>query len=81
MRGRRGNIVPLASPDPTRELVRVLCCPKFGLTQDERGDLLAEYLSWCEPVIVPELPNVPACGDPSDMPFLQLALAGHVCIW
>ncbi len=72
-----GEIVPLASPETTRELVRVLCYPKFDLTEDEREDLLAEYLPWCETVIVSEPPDVPACRDPADMPFLQLALAGH----
>ena len=72
-----GDIVPLASPETTRELVRVLCYPKFGLTDDEREDLLAEYLPWCETVIVSEPPDVHACRDPADVPFLQLALAGH----
>ena len=72
-----GDVVPLASPDTTGELIRVLCYPKFGLTEDEREDLLAEYLPWCETVIVSEPPDVPACRDPADLPFLQLALAGH----
>ena len=72
-----GDIVPLASPETTRELVRVLCYPKFGLTEDEREDLLAEYLPWCETVIVSEPPDVPACRDMADLPSLQLALAGR----
>ena len=72
-----GDIVPLASHATTGELIRVLCYPKFGLTEDEREDLLAEYLPWCETVIVSEPPDVPACRDPADLPFLQLALAGH----
>ena len=72
-----GEIVPLASPETTRELVRVLCYPKFDLTEEEREDLLAEYLPWCETVLVSEPPDVPACRDPADVPFLQLALAGH----
>ena len=42
-----GDIEPLASPETTGELIRVLCYPKFGLTEDEREDLLAEYLPWC----------------------------------
>lgn len=69
-------IVLLASSDTTRELIRVLAYPKFRLTTDERDDLLADYLPWCETVDVSELPDTPACRDPSDRPFLELALAG-----
>ena len=58
--------MPLASPDTTRELVvRVLCYPEFGFTEDERGDLLADYLPCCETVIVSEPPEracVPRSG-------------------
>lgn len=71
------EIVPLASRDTTTELLRVLCYPKFGLTDDERQELLADYLPWCKTVIVTERLDMPACRDPSDLPFLALALAGH----
>ena len=50
--------------------------PKFRLTGDEREDLLADYLPWCETVIVSKPPAVPECRDFSDRPFLELALAG-----
>lgn len=69
-------VVPLASGDTTRELIRVLSYPKFGLTDDERDDLLADYLPWCETVAVSERPDTPDCRDPFDRAFLELALAG-----
>ena len=68
-------VVPLASHDTTSELIRVLHYPKFHLTADEREDLLAEYLPWCEAVTVSNPPAVPECRDPLDRPFLELALA------
>ncbi len=71
------EIVPLASHDTTTELLRVLCYPKFGLTDDEREDLLADYLPWCKTIIVSDPLAMPACRDPLDLPFLELALAGH----
>ena len=70
-------VVPLASRDTTAELIRVLSYPKFQLTADEREELLADYLPWCETVSVSEPPAVPACRDPFDRPFLELALVGH----
>ena len=70
-------VVPLASGDTTRELIRVLAYPKFRLTADERDDLLADYLPWCETVAVSERLDPPDCRDPADRPFLELALAGR----
>ena len=70
-------IRPLASRDTTAELLRVLHYPKFRLNGDEREDLLSDYLPWCETVIVSKPPAVPACRDPCDRPFLELALAGQ----
>ena len=69
------TVVPLASRETTRELIRVLSYPKFRLTDDERDDLLADYLPWCEAVVVPEGIETPNCRDPFDLPFLELALA------
>ncbi len=71
------DVVPLASRVTTTELIRVLHYPKFRLTADERGDLLAQYLPWCEAVDVSNAPAVPACRDPNDRPFLELALGGR----
>ena len=69
-------ILPLAGRDTTAELIRVLCYPKFRLTEDEREDLLADYLPWCETVIVSNPPTVPNCRDPFGRPSLELALVG-----
>ncbi|MDP6871899.1 MAG: putative toxin-antitoxin system toxin component, PIN family [Alphaproteobacteria bacterium] len=69
-----GAIVPLASRATTAELLRVLAYPKFQLSTDEREDLLADYLPWCETVTVDGPVTVPDCRDPHDRPFLELAI-------
>lgn len=69
------TLVPLASHDTTSELIRVLTYPKFRLSNDEREDLLADYLPWCETITISSPPDVPDCRDPLDRPFLELALA------
>ena len=71
---QKNAIRPLASRETTNELFRVLCYPKFGLSANERENLLIDYLSWCETVVVSNPPVVPQCRDPSDRPFLELAL-------
>jgi len=70
---RSGAIAPLASRDPTIELIRVLGYPKFGLTVGEREDLLGDYLAYAETVVISQPPAVPACRDPFDRAFLELA--------
>ena len=55
-------------------MLRVLTYPKFGLDNDDREHLLADYLPWCEPVTVLEAPVVPECRDPFNRPFHELAL-------
>ena len=72
-----GAIVPLAGGETTRELLRVLCYPKFRLTEVEREDALADYLPWCETMTVGAEVAVPDCRDPFDRPFLALALSGR----
>ncbi|MDE2874667.1 MAG: putative toxin-antitoxin system toxin component, PIN family [Gemmatimonadota bacterium] len=74
---RSGIIVPLASRETTTELIRVLCYPRFGLTPNEREDLLADHLPHCESVVVSTPPPIPDCRDPFDRPFLELAKAGQ----
>lgn len=69
---------PLASRDTTEELIRVLAYPKFKLTDEDREDLLGDYLPWCETVNVPAKTKVPDCRDPFDRPFLALAAAAKV---
>ncbi len=71
------HVCPLINRHSTRELIQVLDYPKFRLATDEQTDLVEEYLPWCEAVPDPEQPpEVPECRDPSDQPFLQLALTG-----
>ena len=59
-----------------QELVRVLAYPKFDLTKPEQDELLADYLPDVEAVrIAHPPPTVPQCRDPSDLPFMHLAVA------
>lgn len=75
---QRRRFVPLVSRATVGELIRVLGYPKFALTAQEREDLLSDYLPFCETVAIPSpLPPVPACRDPFDLPFLELAAAGR----
>lgn len=75
---RAGRVQPLVSRETATELLRVLTYPKFGLTAEERQDLLDDYLPCCETVAVPDPPPaVPQCRDPFDLPFLELALAAR----
>ena len=75
---QHGDLVPLASTETVNELLRVLAYPKFGLTQSEQDELLADYLPCAEIVRIPHPPLlVPACRDPQDQPFMQLAVAGQ----
>lgn len=71
------RIQPLVSRVTTAELIRVLAYPKFKLSPEEQRELLADTLPYCKTVRIPEPPpKTPACRDPFDAPFLQLALAG-----
>ena len=70
------RFTPLTSRPTAAELIRVLAYPKFKLTPEEQRYLLADYLPWTETFRVPKPPpGTPACRDPNDVPFLQLALA------
>ena len=72
-----GRFVPLASTATAHELVRVLAYPKFRLSAAEQHELLADVMPWMHVVEIPDPPPaVPACRDPHDAPFLQLAVAG-----
>jgi uncharacterized protein len=72
-----GRCEPLVSKATLGELIRVLGYPKFNLVADEQRELLADYLPYCRTVAIPaKAPRTPACRDPFDLPFLQLAIAG-----
>jgi putative PIN family toxin of toxin-antitoxin system len=75
---QRGLVLPLASTATAQELVRVLTYPKFRLSLQEQGELLADYLPYVKSVRIPQPPPpVPDCRDPMDAPFLHLAVAGR----
>lgn len=68
---------PLVSIVTAAELVRVLAYPKSKLAAEDQQELLADYLPYCLTVRMPaKPPATPACRDPFDLPFLQLAIAG-----
>ena len=73
---RAKRIVPLLSSATLGELARVLAYPKFRLTENQRDLMLADYVPWCEFVKIGKNENIPECRDPSDVPFLELALSG-----
>ncbi len=58
--------------------MRVLANPKFGLSQSEREDVLAEYLPFCTTFALVGEAQAPAVRDAADQHFLQLALAAKV---
>ena len=74
-------VQPLVSAQTTMELVRVLAYPKFRFSQEDREDLLSEYLPYARVVKPEERPSqiqrVTRCRDPFDDMFLELAQAGE----
>lgn len=72
------TVRPLVSRETAAELIRVLAYPKFRLTDTDREELLADYLPWCETVFISSSPAIPACRDPLDRPFLELAVFAQV---
>lgn len=75
---QKGDFLPLVSRSTVAELIRVLAYPKFRLDPQEQDELLADYLPFCQTVVIPEPPPAaPPCRDPHDLPFLQLAIAGQ----
>ncbi len=72
---REGGCTPLLSRTTAAELSRVLGYPKFRLSHDDRRELLAGYLPYCE--IVERIDTCPqVCRDEKDQPFFDLAQAG-----
>jgi uncharacterized protein len=72
---QEGACLPLLSQETASELTRVLAYPKFRLSQDDRHELLTEYLPFCEIVEPVESCEV-RCRDNKDQPFLDLAHCG-----
>ena len=74
---RTRSLVPLVSRETARELVTVLHYPKFELTDDDRVQLLGEYLPFTQTVDVPaDAGSRPRPADPADQMFLELAVVG-----
>jgi putative PIN family toxin of toxin-antitoxin system len=74
-RWRDGSCIPLTSKAAAAELNRVLSYPKFQLSQEDRFELLADYLPYCELVeVATKCPVI--CRDIKDQHFLDLALSG-----
>ena len=68
------RLIPLASRDTVSELLRVLAYPKFKLSPDEQGALLAEFLPFVETVKVETPPaGLPEIRDADNVIFLALA--------
>lgn len=66
--------------DPVRTVAAsvALAYPKFKLDAEQQGELLADYLPWCETVRISSPPPLtPGCRDVYDQPFLQLAVAAQ----
>lgn len=72
---REGGCTPLISRATVAELTRVLGYPKFRLSQDDRLELLADYLPYCE-TIEPAQRCASVCRDGNDQPLLDLAQSG-----
>jgi putative PIN family toxin of toxin-antitoxin system len=73
---REGGCVPLISRATASELTRVLGYPKFRLSAEERRELMADYLPYCEVVEVRKACKV-VCRDSKDQMFLDLAQSGR----
>lgn len=72
-----GRCQPLVSQTTVAELMRALTYSKFKLSPEQQQELLADYLPFCVTVRMPaKPPKTPACRDPFDVPFLQLAIIG-----
>jgi len=70
-----GSCTPLISSATAGELTRVLGYSKFRLSPEERQELLANYIPYCE--VVESTTSCPqTCRDTKDQPFLDLAHSG-----
>ena len=73
---RSGSAMPLLSEVTAAELARVLAYPKFRLSFDDRLELLADYVPYCEVVKFKGDCSI-RCRDRKDQPFLDLATVGR----
>jgi uncharacterized protein len=72
---KEAGCIPLLSQSTASELARVLGYPKFHLSQEDRRELLGDYMPYCE--IVKRVTRCPQTRrDEKDQPFLDLAQGG-----
>jgi predicted nucleic acid-binding protein len=62
----------------TSELLRVLTYPKFRLSSEPIGALIADLLPWSEIWLEELSDDQPRCRDPQDQNFLDLAIGAGV---
>jgi len=76
------TIVPLVDEPCTKELLRVLTYPRFGLSTAEITILLESFLPYAETVDTTAAQglDLPTCRDTSDQKFLRMAQAGNAAV-
>lgn len=69
-----GLVITLANKATVQELYHALSYPKFVLSEEDREELLGDYLPFIELVNMPSrLPGLPKCRDCNDQKFIELA--------
>lgn len=71
-----GALIPLVSDETLAEMVRVLAYPRFGLTAEDRENIIVHYMEHAEAIKQPRTrARLPQCRDPHDERFIRLAYA------
>ena len=71
-----GALIPLVSDETLAEMVRVLAYPRFGLTAEDRENIIVHYMEHAEAIKQPRTrARRPQCRDPHDEMFIRLAYA------
>jgi putative PIN family toxin of toxin-antitoxin system len=71
-----GALIPLVSDETLAEMVRVLAYPRFGLTVEDRENIIVHYMEHAEAIKQPRTrARLPQCRDPHDEMFIRLAYA------
>jgi len=73
-----GELIPLVSDETLAEMVRVLAYPRFGLTPEDRENIIVHYMERAEAIKQPRTrARLPRCRDPHDEIFIRLAYAAN----
>lgn len=71
-----GALIPLVSDETLAEMARVLAYPRFGLTAEDRENIVVHYMEHAEAIKQPRTrARLPQCRDPHDEMFIRLAYA------